>query len=319
MEPSAATIYLKFSADFTDVFNVGELYLESRLDFLRKTQNPDGGWGYFPGKGSWLEPTTYAMLALHGTSGSDAQLNKAWKLVQSWQTADGSSRPSGEVEGGTWVTAHTVTLASVQGLYDNHVRRSVDWMLDVVGAEHKLPFRAAQFFHLLQTRLDVSHQGWPWRQGNASWIEPTVHTLVALKKVAAKYSSAKLEDRVRDGEALLFSRRCSDGGWNCGNPNVLNLDLPSYPETTGLALVALQGRNARELAGPLEVARRNRAETKSSLAKAWLTIALRCHGENPSAAVDNDRGLKGDVMLAALETLAHPDGNHALLRTEART
>jgi hypothetical protein len=310
--------YLKFVPDFTDVFTVGELYLESRLDFLRKSQNPDGGWGYFPGKGSWLEPTAYAMLALHGTPGSGSSLEKAWELVRSWQTADGSSRPSGEVNGGTWVTAHTVTLASVRGVYDDPVRRSVEWMLDVVGAEHKLTFRAAQFFHLLQTKLDVSHQGWPWRQGNASWIEPTVHTLVALKKVAAKYQSSALEGRVRDGEALILSRRCSDGGWNCGNPNVLNLDLPSYPETTALALVGLQGRNAQELAGPLEVARRNRAETKSSLAKAWLTIALRCHGENPSAHADNGRSLKGDVMLAALETLAHPNGNHALLRTGAR-
>ena len=316
--PRAIKIHLKFLPDFADLFTVGELYLESRLDFLRKTQNPDGGWGYFPGKGSWLEPTAYAMLALHGTPESASSLDKAWKLVRSWQTADGSSRPSGEVEGGTWVTAHAVTLASVRGVYDGHVQRSVDWMLDVVGAEHKLTFRAAQFFHLLKTKLDVSHQGWPWREGNASWIEPTVHTLVALKKVAPKYPSSALQDRVRDGEALLFSRRCSDGGWNCGNPNVLNLDLPSYPETTALALVGLQGRSAPELAGPLEVARRYRAETKSSLAKAWLTLALRCHGESPSAAVDTGRGLKGDIMLAALETLAHPDGNHALLRTGAQ-
>jgi hypothetical protein len=297
-----------------DSFTVAELHLEPRLDFLRSSQNSDGGWGYFPGKQSWLEPTTYAMLALHGTAGSQAGLDRAWKLVRSWQTPDGSSRPSGQVEGGTWITAHTVTLASVRGVYDDQVRRSVDWMLSVVGAEHNMLMRTAAFFHLLKTTLDVSHAGWPWREGNAAWIEPTVHTLVALKKVRAEYRSSELESRVREGEAMVLSRRCTDGGWNCGNPGVLNFDLPSYPETTGLALVGLQGRSAAELAGPLEVARRFRQETKSSLAKAWLTIALRCHGDHP-AELPGENKVPTDVMLAALEALGHPDGNYRLFGT----
>ena len=308
---------VKFFIGLADISSVGELYLEPRLDFLRKTQNTDGGWGYFPGKQSWLEPTTYAMLALHGTPGSDASLDKGWKLVRSWQTAEGSSRPSGQVDGGTWVTAHTVTLASVRGVYDDSVCRSVDWMLRVVGTEHGLGMRAASFFHLLKTKLDVSHEGWPWREGNAAWIEPTAQTLVALKKVAANYRSAELAHRVREGEALILSRRCSDGGWNCGNPNVLNFDLPSYPETTALALLGLQGRSATELAGPLSVARRYREETKSSLAKVWLTIALRCHGENPNAPSGGGK-VSADVMLTALEALAHPDGNHRLFGTGGR-
>jgi hypothetical protein len=302
-----------------DSSTVADLYLESRLDFLRTTQNRDGGWGYFPGKQSWLEPTTYATLALHGTPGSDASFDRSWKLVRSWQTSEGSFRPSGQVQGGTWVTAHVVTLASVRGVYDDSVRRSVDWMLSVVGAEHTMLMRAASFMHLLKTKLDVSHEGWPWREGNAAWIEPTTHTLVALKKVSGKYQGGELQHRVRDGEALVLSRRCSDGGWNCGNPNVLNFDLPSYPETTGLALLGLQGRSAAELDGPLDVARRFREETKSSLAKAWLTIALRCHGQNLNAPLANAHGSETrDIMLAALEALGHPDGNYGLLRTGGR-
>jgi hypothetical protein len=297
--------------------SVGHLYLEPRLDFLLKTQNPDGGWGYFPGKQSWMEPTTYAMLALHGSPGLEATLDRAWKLVRSWQTADGSSRPSGQVEGGTWITALAVTLASVRGVYDDNVRRSVEWMLSVVGAEHRLTMRAASYFHLLKTKLDVSHAGWPWREGNAAWIEPTVHTLVALKKIASNHRGAELEYRVREGEALVLSRRCSDGGWNCGNPNVLNFDLPSYPETTALALLGMQGRSASELSGPIDVARRFREATKSSLAKAWLTIALRCQGENPGPPADASKA-PTDIMLAALEALGDPDGNYRLLVTGGR-
>jgi len=293
---------------------VGELYLESRLDFLRTMQNPDGGWGYFPGKQSWLEPTAYAMLALHGTAGPEARLQNAWQLVRSWQTADGSSKPTGQVSSGTWITAHVVTLACVREVYDDSVRSSVDWLLRISGAESSLTNRFVSHLHVVNTKMDFSHKGWPWREGNSSWIEPTVHTLVALKKVAGQYHGSELQSRIRDGEALVFSRRCSDGGWNCGNPNVLSFDLPSYPETTALALIGLQGRSAKELAVPLQAARRFRQETKSSLAKAWLNIALRCHGDTFDAPA-NDAKVSNDVMLTAIEALGHPAGNYQLLRT----
>jgi hypothetical protein len=298
------------------MFSVGGVYLESRLKFLRQAQNADGGWGYFPGKQSWFEPTTYAMLALQGRPGSEQSLQSAWKLLRSWQTPDGSSRPNGQVQGGTWVTAQAVTLACVRGIYDDSVRSSVDWLLRVVGAESSLAMRTAAFFHLLKTKADVSHEGWPWRDGNASWIEPTAQALVALKKVSKNHRSPELDKRVAEGQALILSRRCSDGGWNCGNPNVLNYDLPSYPETTALALLGLQGRSRAELDQPLALAVRFRAETRSSLARAWLVIALRCHGGDPMPAGQN-AGASTDVMLTALEALGHPEGNYALLRTGA--
>jgi hypothetical protein len=287
---------------------VGGLYLESRLEFLRQSQNPDGGWSYFPGKGSWFEPTAYAMLALHGI-GSDIALDRTWKLLCSWQLPDGSFRPSGQVSEGTWVTAHAVTLATVRGIDDPSIRNAVDWLLQVVGAEHGVAMRAFSTLHLLQTKLDVSHEGWPWREGNASWIEPTAHALVALKKVANKYRAAEVAHRIQEGEKLLMSRRCSDGGWNCGNPNVFNYDLPSYPETTGLALIGLDSVSK----DTLDVAQRFRAETKSSLAKAWLEIALRCHDQNVETPPESAFASR-DVMLASLEALGHPEGNYKLFR-----
>src|ERR1700730_7033890 len=85
--------------------------LSSRLDFLRSSQNPDGGWGYFPGKQSWLEPTVYAALSLHGESESD----QAWALLASWQQSDGSWTPSKNVQVENWGTALCVTLAAVRG------------------------------------------------------------------------------------------------------------------------------------------------------------------------------------------------------------
>ena len=293
---------------------MAEVYLQPRLEFLRKTQNPDGGWGYFPGKQSWLEPTAYAMLALHGTSNSTLALQLSWNLLNTWQLADGSYRPNSAVGDGTWVTALALTLATVRGIHGETVDRSVRWLLGVRGAETSLAMRAASYFHLLKTSLDVSHTGWPWRAGNAAWIEPTAHTLIALKKAAKKYASAELRNRVLDAETMILTRRCRDGGWNCGNPNVLNFDLPSYPETTALALLGLQGREAHELASPLAVARKLRMETRSSLAKAWLTIALRNFGE-ALPAPSEQVSVSSDTLLNALEALGHPAGNYHLLQT----
>jgi hypothetical protein len=287
------------------------------LEFLRASQNPDGGWSYFPGKGSWLEPTTYAMLALHGT-GWDPGLDRAWKLVRSWQLADGSFRPGGEVNDGTWVTAHAVTLASVRGVNDSSVRAAVDWLLKVVGAEHNVYTRVGSFLHLIKARLDVSHEGWPWREGNATWIEPTAHTLVALKKVASQYRTSEVEHRIQDGEELILSRRCSDGGWNYGTPNMLYVDLPSFPETTALALVGLDGVTDPAVGQALNLAQQFRAETKSSLAKAWLQIALRRHGRDVAPPQESPFASR-DVMLASLEALGHPEGNYKLFAAGGRT
>jgi hypothetical protein len=214
---------------------------------------------------------------------------------------------------GTWVTALAVTLATNRGIDDASVHRSVDWLLHVVGAEHDVSMRLASFFHVIQTRLDVSHQGWPWRDGNASWIEPTAQTLVAMQKVTGRYRTAEVEHRIAEGQKLVLSRRCSDGGWNCGNPNVFNFNLPSYPETTGLALVGLQG-SPSNLSGALTVARRFREETKSSLAKAWLQIALRVHRQELDTP-EETLWASTDIMLAGVQALGHPDGNYRVFQT----
>lgn len=279
------------------------------MHFLLKTQNADGGWGYFPGKSSWLEPTAYAMLALHGMTETDAAMDKAWAAISGWQLPDGGWRPSAQISGATWVTALALTLCCVRQVYGARLERTLAWLISEVGAEYSLPMRAASFLHLLNTEADMSHPAWPWRPGTASWVEPTAHTLIALKSIPPQYRSDGIAYRIRQGEDMILSRRDRDGGWNSGNPNVLKTDLPSYPETTALALLGLQGRGAREMIG---TGKRFQSESRSSLANAWLTIALRCYGE--SVSVPEKSRESPDVMLAALEALGDPQGNYRLLR-----
>jgi hypothetical protein len=121
------------------------------------------------------------------------------------------------------------------------------------------------------------------------------------------------------GQKMMRQRRAVDGGWNYGNRIVLGEELPSYPETTGLALVGMLGCKDFNAAGALAVAQRQYEQTRSPLARAWLAIALRNHDaavpghgaelpETEAATAVPPR----HVHLAALEALAAPGGNHAL-------
>jgi hypothetical protein len=281
-------------------------YLGVRLDALRRSQNPDGGWPYFAGKQSWLEPTAYAAMALHG----EAAVDRAWALLSRWQGKDGGWRPSAEVAIANWGTALCVTIATVRGEFGEPFQKGVKWLLGSVGVESNFVNRAAAKIGLLKAERDLNLKGWPWKPGTSSWVEPTAHSLVALKRAASKISSDDLSERVRLGEAQLLGIRGADGGWNYGSRAALGVDLPTYPETTALALVGLQGR--AEIATFLKTGTQIAVETKSPLAKAWLTIALRLNG----AELPEGRGeVTPDVLITALEALGAPGGNYAFLKT----
>lgn len=265
---------------------MAEFYLDTRLDFLRKSQNPDGGWGYFPGQQSWLEPTAYAAIA----TGSQ----RAASCIRDWQTPAGGFRPSSQVHEATWVTALAVLAGNPAG---------VPWLLETSGRESRLTVRLASYFHLLKSDVNVKYRGWPWRPQTSAWVEPTALTLLALKKSGGTAAVS----RIREGQEWILSRRDRDGGWNCGNPNVLHYDAPSYPESTALALLGLQGRDRSELAEPLRVSRAYYQQCRSPLAKTWLTIALRCHHDTVPQPVDTPP--PRDILICALEALADPAGN----------
>src|ERR1043166_6663775 len=114
---------------------MAEVYLASRRDFLLNTQNPDGGWGYFPGKSSWLEPSAYAMLALCGSQKSGEALRRAWCLLEGWQLADGSWRVGAEGQEGTWVAALPVTLCSVEPEVRPMLGQGIRYLVGTEGAE----------------------------------------------------------------------------------------------------------------------------------------------------------------------------------------
>ena len=289
-----------------------EGYLRPRLEALRRHQNPDGGWGYFPGKRSWLEPTAYALLSLQNENESPAW-QKGWRLLRSWQREDGAWQPNGHVPEAHWATALAITLHCANKVHDAAFRKGVDWLLATSGAETRLFARLFAMVDKSPTGHDLKFRGWPWRPEATAWIEPTAHTLVALKKAATQITGSELNRRIVLGEGMILRRRCSDGGWNYGAKAALGIELPSYPETTALALLGLQGSREADLTAALRQAHHLWQDSRSRWSRAWLAISLRSFGTALPAEPEGQPPTN-DLILTALEALATPDGGHRYFR-----
>jgi hypothetical protein len=278
--------------------------VEPGLNLLRGAQNADGGWGYFPGKESWLEPTAYGLLALADESGS-ASWARGWRLVRSWELPDGGWRACAKVNEAHWATSLAVTLYSVAGIYDGPFERGVKWLTASTGAEGRPLSRLAHWMRPAVVEFNPAWCGWPWQPGTSSWIEPTAHALLALRCAAARQEHAAVAGRISTGERMLLERRCRDGGWNYGNRRVLGADLPSYPETTALALMALNGHASVQWSDALNHVERMWEETRSPLARAWLAACLlQYRGQRPGPPAGESLADANDILVAAIGAIA---------------
>ena len=274
----------------------------ARLDQFVELQNPDGGWSYREG-GTWTEPTCYALLAMHALGLSQTpEFLRGVAWLRSVQRPDGGWSPREPVTESTWVTALPVLLPRevLRGL---DVTRAGNWLLAQTGEESGWTFRVRQW--MLGVRAEVSQQfdGWPWYPGAAAWVAPTALSLLALGKLfRAAPGDARIRKRMDQGKAFLLARRCADGGWNHGSTRALGYDAGSYPETTGLALLALHDVPGSEIGTAVSAAERHLAACQSLEAQSWLRLGLLARGR--SGEVASAIRPQGGVMESALAVLA---------------
>jgi hypothetical protein len=253
------------------------------INFLVKTQNPDGGWGATPDRQSNTEATAVAVIALgswnEAATPSSVQRGIGWLLRL--QRPDGSWPLRRDVDDPSWATA-----LAVLGLarFDEHRRRTRDgarWLLGQRGRQ--LGWFASLLYRFaperMPVRLNPDLQAWSWTPGALSWIEPTAYSLIALKNLEAT-GAGWASDRIAEGDRLLYDRMCEGGGWNYGNSRAFGVELRPYPETTALALIALQDRRA-EAANQLSLKRLAilTNEVSSGLSLSWAALCFSIYGQ----------------------------------------
>jgi squalene cyclase len=262
--------------------------IEAAIDFLLAAQNKDGGWGATRGKRSNTEVTSFVLLGLQALKnplcGQGITRGLAWLTAQ--QRTDGSWPPLAELQEGSWVTALAVLALGCFGTSRQRAVNGADWLLRQKGREFgwltSLRYRWAP--HTLDNQFNPNLQGWSWTPNTFSLVEPTAYALIALKKLRYSLPKTQAKERIHQGELLLYDRMCNGGGWNYGNSTVLGKDLAPYPDTTAVALIALQDRQTTEAnQQSLRALHNMLAQVETGLTLSWSILCFALYGRDVSA------------------------------------
>ncbi len=293
--------------------------IEHVIDFLLQAQNPDGGWGAATGKRSNTEATSFSILGLStlGDRSLTLRINLGLNWLADRQKSDGSWSLTTHLKESSWTTALAILALAP---FEQHGQKAIQgarWLLHQEGDD--LGWIVSVIYRLaperLPARLNPDLKGWPWTFGTFSWVEPTAYALIALKKLKPYLEETRFEERIREGELMIYDRMCDGGGWNYGNPEVLAVNLWPYPETTALALIALQDHQKAEANRlSLQALRNMLMQVESGLALSWSTLCFSLYGQDISEwrqRLTNrygNTGFLGEIKTVALALLALGDG-----------
>lgn len=247
--------------------------IRSLKELLVAGRNTDGGWGYYRGKKSRLEPTCWSVLALTAAGHNGSSAGAA---VAAWPTRDGLllERASGDPN----YAFHGLALLALYASALEH-RDGNRALLEAMQRVKGLALKPSPM-----NRQDNSIQGWSWIDDTFSWVEPTAWCLLALKNCAPQSRPRIDRIRIRDAERLLVDRGCHGGGWNYGNSNMLGKELAAYVPTTAIALLALRDRASEPaVTEGLAFLERHSTFERSGMALALAARALRAYGRDASA------------------------------------
>ena len=177
--------------------------------------------------------------------------------------------------------------------------RAIAWIVGRTGKDTNLPSRLRQFL----TGGPAGDPGWPWFPGTSAWVTPTALSMLALRPAARCARAPQILTRLDMGASYLLHHACRDGGWNHGAARTLGYDAPSYPETTGVALLALSGRMSPAVRKACDCALRQLPACRTSEAESWLRMALLAHGCLPPQLAPPSRPPR-TIQDAALALLA---------------
>ncbi len=272
------------------------------LDSLAALAHPDGGWGYAPGQSPQPEPTCLSLLALlpQRDRFRDA-IDRGLRFLETGHAADGSYHPIRPEA--VWPTAPVLFTRAAFGASSGELRPSALRLLAIRGETVKDPDAGSC------QDIDVRLAGWPWGEGNFSWVEPTSWAVLTLRRLG--FGS---HPRVEEGRRLLLDRAFDEGGVNYGNRLVFGKRTEPVPTPTALMLLALQGVDHPRVAAAMRFLREQAVQTEDLEHLCWAKLALHAHGQDVSAFDDailrarqrcnETNWLRPAVMRDALSALA---------------
>jgi hypothetical protein len=239
--------------------------------------NADGGWAYGQGC-SWTEPTVLALLAHNAVGIRNSNYEAGLRFLHSMAAPEGGYRPHPAVGESTWVTA-AATLLPENDLGALQYRRAIEWLKGQTGRESGWRYRLQQ---RMKGSKEIYPEAWPWFPGAAAWVIPTAFGILAFEKARAKYPGSELDGRISSAQEFLLYRMCTDGGWNHGANRALGKDGESYPETTGIALMALgSAERSAKVEKAKSAALKHLASNPGAEGRGWLLLGLAAHGVKP--------------------------------------
>lgn len=287
-----------------------EAAIQQRItgDLLR-LQAADGGVASAAGAPATTESTALFSLAVPGDPGA---LARAW--LRRLQFEAGAWPLSAEVREPSWATSVALlAFAAGDPQAGDPITRAAEWLLGRKGRPLPLRDRIVQFVLPRDRRVeqDFDLAGWPWHESAQGWVEPTSLSLLALRKASRIVSLAGVEERIVDGEALLWDRVCEGGGWNYGNRRVLDVPLEPFADVTGLALLALS-RSSRAIDATMSLDRLEALLEReaSGLALSVGSLALEAFGRESTkwrgslTSRYEQTGFRGEARSLAFALLA---------------
>jgi uncharacterized protein (DUF362 family) len=246
--------------------------LASLRDSLAAQSRPDGGWGYAKDQPAHPEPTCLALMALAAELDRFAQPIAAGRqALEQNGASDGSYRLSRGRSEAAWPTA--LALFTRSALAETSLDRSIARLKAMRG---RVLQDDPEFADTID--IDVKLIGWPWAEGNFSWVEPTAWACLALRKAGQGRSG-----EVCEGLKLLLDRAFDEGGVNYGNRKVLGRMTEPIPTPTALMLLAVQGVVHPRVAAALGYLRKVAGSSPDLEHLGWSRLAFAAHGDQDSA------------------------------------
>jgi hypothetical protein len=281
---------------------------------LLEAQNADGGWGYQNGS-SCTEPTALALLALEAQQIKGSAFERACAWLGRKQRGDGGWSPKPSVDTSTWVTSLVLLALPEVNLHSRDYQRAVDWTVrqirpELTGLERLISRMRGS------PRIEETSGGSPWFPGTAAWIGPTVMSVVALSEAARRKRRENLTSHINSGKQYILSRRCQDSGWNHGGTSFRSQSAESYPEMTGMALLALHGVPVSDLSVSIACAENFLLSPSSIEGLSWLQMGLMAHGRDRlEIRTDLPCRTTRDTCLRLLALAANSSNNKLLIQS----